>query len=86
MGRRQDDCKIFSKPLMVSLSNHQRLERSSFDKLRMTRHQRAALLCDHHFAIIPEAERRNEFCWWNFLGRRATTRETVLLDPLVLEC
>ena len=31
----QDDCKVQFKLLMVSLSNHERLERASFDKLRM---------------------------------------------------
>ena len=31
---------------MVSLSNHRWLERASFDKLRMSRHQWAALLCN----------------------------------------
>ena len=30
----QDDCKVRSKPLMVSLSNHEQLEQASFDKLR----------------------------------------------------
>ena len=42
----QDDCKVSSNPLMVSLSNHRRIERASFDKLRMRRHQWAALLCN----------------------------------------
>ena len=42
----QDDCKVFCIPLMVSLSNHRWLERASFDKLRMSRHQWAALLCN----------------------------------------
>ena len=32
----QDDCKVHSKALMVSLSNHERLGRASFDKLRMS--------------------------------------------------
>ena len=32
----QDDCKVLPKLLMVSLSNHVRLEPSSFDKLRMS--------------------------------------------------
>ena len=33
----QDDCQAFPKLLMVSLSNHVRLEPASFDKLRMIR-------------------------------------------------
>ena len=35
----QDDCKVFFYPLMVSLSNHRRIERASFDKLRMSRNR-----------------------------------------------
>ena len=31
---------------MASLSNHRQLEQASFDKLRMSRHQWAALLCN----------------------------------------
>ena len=42
----QDDCKVFSNPFMASLSNHRQLEQASFDKLRMSRHQWAALLCN----------------------------------------
>ena len=42
----QDDCKVFSNPFMASLSNHQWIERASFDKLRMSRHQWPALLCN----------------------------------------
>ena len=42
----QDDCKVLCIPLMVSLSNHRWLERASFDKLRMSKHQWAALLCN----------------------------------------
>ena len=34
---RQDDCKVDSEPLMVSLSNHEQLEPASFDKLKMGR-------------------------------------------------
>ena len=30
----QDDCKVYFEPLMVSLSNHERLAPASFDKLR----------------------------------------------------
>ena len=35
LGHLQDDCKVLPKLLMVSLSNHVRLEPASFDKLRM---------------------------------------------------
>ena len=42
----QDDCKVFSNPFMASLSNHRWLERASFDKLRMSRRQWAASLCN----------------------------------------
>ena len=42
----QDDCKVLCIPLMVSLSNHRWLEQASFDKLRMSKHQWAALLCN----------------------------------------
>ena len=48
----QDDCKVSSNPLMVSLSNHRRIERASFDKLRMRRHQWAALLCNRPAASV----------------------------------
>ena len=30
-----DDCEVAHMTLMVSLSNHARLDRASFDKLRM---------------------------------------------------
>lgn len=39
-GRRmdqQDDCKVHSEPLMVSLSNHDLLVLASFDKRKMSR-------------------------------------------------
>ena len=36
-GYGQDDSKVFLDPLMASLSNYQRLERASFDKLRIIR-------------------------------------------------
>ena len=36
---RQDDCKVFFYPLMVSLSNHRWLVWASFDKLRMSRNR-----------------------------------------------
>ena len=45
-GMRQDDCKVFSNPFMASLSKHRQLEQASFDKLRMSRHQCAASLCN----------------------------------------
>ena len=38
-GLRQDDCKVFFYPLMVSLSNHRWLVWASFDKLRMSRNR-----------------------------------------------
>ena len=44
--RSQDDCKVYSRPLMVGLSNHRQLEQASFGKLRMSRHQWAASLCN----------------------------------------
>ena len=44
--RRQDDCKGFPDPIMVSLSNHRRLGRASFDKLRMSGHRHLELLCN----------------------------------------
>ena len=42
----QDDCKVRPKPFMVSLSNHERLEQASFDKLRMSGRQWMVLLCN----------------------------------------
>ena len=38
--------KAHSEPLMVSLSNHERLERASFDKLRTSARHWMALLCE----------------------------------------
>ena len=42
----QDDCKVFPDPIMVSLSNHRRLGRASFDKLRTSGHRHLELLCN----------------------------------------
>ena len=39
----QDECKIFSSLFMVSLSNHQRIERASLDRPRMTTLQTRAV-------------------------------------------
>ena len=54
----QDDCKVLCIPLMVSLSNHRWLERASFDKLRMSKHQWAALLCNRPGPVPGRWNRR----------------------------
>ena len=43
-GPEQDDFQVHPKSVMVSLSNHGRLEQASFDKLRMSGYQWIALL------------------------------------------
>ena len=76
----QDDCKVFYNPVMVSLSNHRWLECASFDKLRMSRHQRAASLCNRPAFYYPLG-RLHEYAGEDEINLVAITAAALIAAP-----